>query len=62
MAGLNLNSRKFQCVLRKNGFAYSHQTGDHQIWYRGGEHISVTARKLNPLIAQRLVKEHGLQL
>ncbi|WP_022755884.1 type II toxin-antitoxin system HicA family toxin [Butyrivibrio fibrisolvens] len=62
MAGLNLSSREFQRILSKNGFVYNHQTGDHRIWYRGSEHISVTSNKLNPLIAKRLVKEYCLQL
>ena len=47
MAGLNLNAREFQRVLKKNGFVYNHQTGDHRIWYRNSQHISVNIRKLN---------------
>ena len=62
MAGLNLNPREFQRVLAANGFVYDHQTGDHRIWYRGSEHISVTASKLNPILAQRLVKEYKLKV
>ena len=62
MAGLNISPREFQRVLKRNGFVYSHQTGNNSIWYRGGEHISVTATKLNPLIARRLVKEYDIQL
>lgn len=62
MAGLNLNPREFQQILKKNGFVYNHQTGNNRIWYRGSEHISVTASKLNPLLAKRLVKEYNLQL
>ncbi len=62
MAGLNLNAREFQRVLKKNGFVYNHQTGDHRIWYRNSQHISVNIRKLNPIVTQRLVKEYSLQL
>ena len=62
MAGLNMNPREFQRMLSANGFVYDHQTGDHRIWYRGNEHISVTASKLNPIVAQRLVKEYKLQV
>lgn len=62
MAGLNLNPRQFQKILSANGFVFDHQTGDHRIWYRGNTHISVTASKLNPIVAQRLVREYGLKV
>lgn len=62
MAGLNMNPREFQRILKNNGFVFNHQTGDHRIWYRGDQHISVTASKLNPIVAQRLVKEYKLKM
>lgn len=62
MAGLNFSPREFQKILKKNGFVYDHQTGDHRIWYRGREHISVTATRLNPVVALRLVKEYNLEV
>ncbi len=62
MAGFNISSREFQRILKDNGFVYDHQTGDHRIWYRGNEHISVPYIRINPLIAQRLVKEYKLKV
>lgn len=62
MAGFNTNPREFQRILKDNGFIYDHQTGDHRIWKRGSEHISVPCVKINPLIAQRLVKEYTLKV
>ncbi len=62
MARINMNSREFQKMISENGFVFHHQTGDHRIWYRGTEHISVTSKKLNPMIAQRLVKEFKLKV
>ncbi len=62
MAGLNYSPREFQWILKDNGFTYDHQTGDHRIWYRGSEHISVTASKLNPIVAQRLVRQYRLKV
>ena len=62
MAGFNCNPREFQRILKDNGFLYHHQTGDHRIWYRGSEHVSVPMVKINPLIAQRLIKEHSLEV
>ena len=62
MAGLNYNPREFQKILKNNGFVYEHQTGDHRIWKRDGVHISIPCTKLNPIIVQRLVKEHCLKV
>ena len=62
MAGFNCNPREFQKILKNNGFRYDHQTGDHRIYYRGSEHISVTCSKINPLVAQRLIREHSLKV
>ena len=62
MAGLNYNPREFQKILKKNGFVFEHQTGDHRIWKRDGQHISFPCSKLNPIIVQRLVKENGLKV
>ena len=62
MAGFNCNPREFQRILKKNGFTYDHQSGDHRIWYRDGIHISIPSVRLNPLIAQRLIKEYRLKV
>lgn len=61
MAGIALNPRQFEKLLKANGYSYSRQSGDHRIWIKDGcAHVSFNMRKLNPIIVQRLIKEHGL--
>jgi predicted RNA binding protein YcfA (HicA-like mRNA interferase family) len=52
--------REFEQILMKNGFKYHHQKGDHRIWKRNSEIIVVT-KKLNRMIARRLLKEYRLK-
>ena len=63
MAGIALNPRQFERLLKDNGYRYDHQTGDHRIFTKeGANHISFNLRKLNPIIVQRLIKEHNLEV
>lgn len=52
--------REFEQILMKNGFKYHHQKGDHRIWKRNSEIIVVT-KKLNRMVARRLLKEYRLK-
>ena len=52
--------REFEQILNKNGFKYHHQKGDHRIWKRNSEIIVVT-KKLNKMVARRLLKEYRLK-
>jgi predicted RNA binding protein YcfA (HicA-like mRNA interferase family) len=52
--------REFEQILMRNGFKYHHQKGDHRIWKRNSEIIVVT-KKLNRMIARRLLKEYRLK-
>ena len=52
--------REFEQILIKNGFKYHHQKGDHRIWKRNSEIIVVT-KKLNRMVARRLLKEYRLK-
>lgn len=62
MAGIALNQRQFEKLLKGNGYSYSRQSGDHRIWTKDGtNHISFNMRKLNPIIVQRLIKENDLR-
>lgn len=63
MAGIALNPRQFERLLKDNGYIYDHQTGDHRIFTKdGANHISFNLRKLNPIIVQRLIKENELRV
>lgn len=52
--------REFEQILMRNGFKYHHQKGDHRIWKRNSEIIVVT-KKLNRMVARRLLKEYHLK-
>lgn len=61
MAGIALNQRQFEKLLKNNGYNYKRQSGDHRIWSKEGcNHISFNMRKLNPIVVQRLIKENRL--
>ena len=63
MAGLNVSSKKFGKILKKNGFDLMRCSGDHYVYKHGvnGSIISVPLN-LNPIIAQRLTKEFKLNV
>lgn len=61
MAGIALKPKQFERLLRDNGYTYNRQTGDHKIFTKEGcGHICYNMSKLNPIIVQRLIKEHQL--
>ena len=53
-------AREFACLLRNNGYDYDRTKGDHVIYKKEGRSITFTARKLNRMVAQRLIKENNL--
>lgn len=61
MAGIALDQRQFERLLKDNGYKYNRQSGDHRIFTKAGcNHISFNMSKLNPIIVQRLIKENNL--
>lgn len=61
MAGIVLDKRQFERLLKKNGYKYDRQSGDHRIFTKQGcNHISFNMCNLNPIIVQRLIKENNL--
>lgn len=61
MAGIALDQRQFERLLKDNGYKYNRQSGDHRIFTKAGcNHISFNMSKLNPIIVQRLIKENKL--
>lgn len=63
MAGLNVSSKEFGKILERNNFELNRYSGDHLVYKHraSGAVISVPYR-LNPIIAQRLVKEFKLNV
>ncbi len=55
------NLREIKSILKDNGFIYDHQTGDHLVYKRDNQHLTITA-KPNKMVWQRLVKEYSLCL
>lgn len=52
--------RKFMKCLKANGYKLDRNSGDHYIFARDGDIVSVP-HHLNMMIARRLVKEHGIK-
>ncbi len=56
------SQRKFIKIVRNNGYSYNRHSGDHAIYVNSvGRHISIP-RKLQCVIARRLIKENNLIL
>jgi len=54
--------REFIKIVIRNGFHYSRHNGDHAIYVNdGGRHISIP-KKLECVIARRLIKENNLNI
>ena len=46
-------------ILLNNGFEPVRHTGDHRIWKRNNNTVVLT-RKINKMVARRLIKENNL--
>lgn len=55
------DNRRFVKILRYNNYSFDRQTGSHKIYKNGINTISVP-KKLNKMIALRLIKENGLEV
>lgn len=55
------DSRKFIKLLRNNNYVLDRQNGSHRIYTNGRSTISVP-KKLNKMIALRLIKENELEV
>lgn len=54
-------TKEFIKIVQRNGFSYNRCKGSHSIYINNlGNHISIP-RKLESVIAQRLIKEHNLK-
>lgn len=47
-------------MVRRNGFTYNRHNGDHAIYVKEGRHISIP-KKLESVIARRLIRENNLE-
>ena len=45
-----------------NGYEPKRWNGDHRVWYKGTQHISVPIKKLNPMFIKRLIKQYDLKI
>jgi len=55
------DNRHFTQLLRQNNYILDRQSGSHKIYSNGRSTISVP-KKLNKMIALRLIKENGLEV
>lgn len=57
-----MNDREFIRLLKDNGYVVVRTAGDHTIYYNEERKDSITVnRKINPIVANRLIKEHNLK-
>lgn len=55
-------SREFTKIVKSNGFKYNRSSGSHFIYVNDkGRHISIP-KKLECVIARRLIKENNLKV
>ena len=54
------STQEFKRILIDNGFEYVRCNGDHWIYKRGNE-VAVVNKKLNKMVARRLIKTHNLK-
>lgn len=52
---------EFKTILNNNGFVLIRCNGDHWIYKRGNE-TAVINKKLNKMVARRLIKTHNLNI
>lgn len=51
----------FCSLLRKNGYSFVWQSGNHQIWSNKVNTISVPSVRINCMLTRRLIKENNIQ-
>lgn len=58
----NWTAKEFQKLLKANGYVISRYSGDHIIYVKPNctQHISITATRINMMMARRLIKENNL--
>ena len=54
------SSQEFIRILLDNGFEYASCKGDHKKFRRGRESVVVN-KKLNKMVARRIIKEYDLK-
>ena len=54
------SNKSFCTLLRKNGYTFIRQKGNHQIWSKDNTPISIPSVKINCMLAKRLIKENGI--
>jgi len=52
---------EFRRLLRRNGYFYRRTRGSHFVFENESGDIVSINKNLNPMVAQRLIKEHDLQ-
>lgn len=56
------DTKKFERLLVVNGYKIDRSHGDHNIWTKVGcNHIAVN-RRINQMVAQRLIRENSLDI
>lgn len=62
MAGINLKFKDIERILIDNGFTRVRTKGDHVIYKRGTDTLSIPCPKCNGLILQRLFRQFNIKM
>ena len=55
------NLKEVKNILSNNGFQFCYQNGNHLIYKKNNQHITIT-RTINKMVFQRLIKEYDLTI
>lgn len=55
------STKEIQKILRKNGYEFVRQNGDHLIYSNGTNKITININ-INKMVARRIIKENGLNV
>ena len=56
------NFREFVRILERNGYERDHVTGSHITYIKEKDKVVITNNRINKMVAQRLIKEHRLEV
>ena len=55
-------TREFRRILKDNGYIETRMKGDHATFKKDGDTITINVVKLKSVVANRLIKEHNLNV
>ena len=60
MTNANISFRDLRRCCKNNGYTYTRQNGNHQMWSDGVNTITIPVVNLKPVIVNKIIKQYGL--